>query len=180
MKKPTHKQALLRDLNFWVDSYDDLFSDFDSRPFAERAISDDFIFEMNKLTEEKEDFIKTIRFQIPAKVRDEKTESVIIERLTKGFLRQYIRFSDELNKSRKNGILMTVLGVVALMSAALTITSIGENNLWQNFLKILFEPAGWFLIWTGLDKIFIAQKPIKRKRDFYARLEKSKVEFVSI
>ena len=179
MKKTAHNnQSLLRDLNFWIDSYDDLFSDFDSRPFSGRAISDDFILEMNKLTEEKEDFVKTIRFQIPAKVRDEKTEAIIVERLTKEFRREYIRFEDELNVGRKNGILMAILGFTALMSAVI-ITSIDGNKLWQNSLKILFEPAGWFLIWTGFDKMFIAGKPIKRKRAFYARLEKSKVEFVS-
>jgi hypothetical protein len=180
MKKDTlNKELLLRELDFWVDSYDDLFSDFDSRPFSARTISDDFILEMNKLTEEKEDYIKTLRFQIPAKARDEKTESVIIKRLTSDFRREYIRFADELKTSRRKGIAMAALGIIALMSVVV-ITSINGNKLWQNFLKVLFEPAGWFMIWTGLDRMLIAGKPIKRKRDFYARLEKVKVEFVSI
>lgn len=180
MRQTVHSDdSTLRDLNFWIDSYDDLFSDFDSRPYAERAISDDFISELNKLTEEKEDFVKTICFQIPAKVQDEKTESIIMKRLTNGFRNKYIRFSNELNASRRNGILMTACGVAA-MTLAVFITSHGEHTLWQNSLKILFEPAGWFLIWTGLDKLYTGGKPIKRKRDFYARLEKSKVEFISI
>jgi hypothetical protein len=178
MKKSSHKQSH-RDLNFWIDSYDDLFSDFDSRPYTERAISDDFLVELNKLTEEKEDFIKVVRFQIPEKIRDEKTESLIMERLVKGFEDQYLRFSRELSASRRNGILMTVCGTAALMLAVF-IVSLGEQTLWQNSLKILFEPAGWFLIWTGLDKMYMGGRPIKRKRDFFARLEKSKVEFVPI
>ncbi len=176
--KKADDSSFSRDLNFWIDSYNDLFSDFDSRPYSERAISDDFISELNKLTEEKDDFIKTIIFQVPAKVRDEKTEAVITDRLTNGLLNQYIRFSKELNRSRRNGILMTVLGIAAMM-LAVYITSLGEHTLIINSLKILFEPAGWFLIWTGLDKMYMGGKPIKRKRDFYARLEKSKIEFIA-
>lgn len=178
MKKPSHTLTH-RDLNFWIDSYDDLFSDFDPRPYSERAISDDFLVELNKLTEEKEDFVKTVCFQLAAKIRDEKTEALIMNRLVKRFENQFARFSSELNASRRNGILMTVIGVAALMFAVF-ITSLGEHTLWQSSLKILFEPAGWFLIWTGLDKLYLGGKPIKRKRDFYALLEKSKVEFVSI
>lgn len=178
-KSSSNKNALLRDLNIWIDSYDDLFSDFDSRHFSERAVSDDFILQMHKLAEEKEDFIKTIRFQIPAKMRDEKSEKIIIDRLTSDFRREYIRFSSELNASRRNGVIMALIGLIAF-ATTVVIMSLEGNELWQNMLRVLFEPAGWFLIWSGLDKIFFSGKPIKRKRDFYARLEKSKVEFVSI
>lgn len=178
MKASSHKLSY-RDLNFWIDSYDDLFSDFDPRPYSERVISDDFLLELNKLTEEKEGLVKTVCFQIPAKMRDEKTEALIMNRLVNGFENQYGRFSRALNASRRNGILMAICGAAALM-VAVFITSLGEHTLWQSALKILFEPAGWFLIWTGLDKLYLGGKPIKRKRDFYALLEKSKVKFVSI
>lgn len=180
MKKAfSTKHSLHRDLNIWIDSYDDLFSDFDSRHFTERAVSDDFLLQMHKLTEEKEDFIKTLHFQIPAKLRDENSEKIIIARLSADFKSEFIRYSAELNSSRRNGIVMTLIGLVAFATTIL-IMSLEGNKLWQNFLRVLFEPAGWFLIWSGLDKIFFSGKPIKRKRDFYARLEKSKVEFVSI
>lgn len=171
--------SLHRDLNIWIDSYDDLFSDFDSRHFTERVISDDFLVEMKKLTEEKDEFIKTVRFQIPSKVRDEKSESVIIERLSKDFHREFIRSSLRLKKSRRNSFFMALSGLLALMSAVF-ISSLEGNKLWHNFLKVLFEPAGWFLIWSGMDKLFFGGKSEKRKRDFYELLEKSKIEFVSI
>ncbi|MDQ3108780.1 MAG: hypothetical protein M3R17_02705 [Bacteroidota bacterium] len=178
MKKENHTKQMLRDLNLWIDSYDDLFSDFDSRPLSERGISDDFISELNKLIPEKEGFIETLRFQVPAKVRDEKTEAIIIDRLSKDFSRHYLRFTDEVDANRKKGILMTFFGIAALITAVLII-SLGENVIWQNTLKVLFEPAGWFLVWSGLDKIFFGGKSVKQRREHYARLEKSKVEFVS-
>ncbi len=40
-------------LSIWLDIYDDIFSDFDSRPFHERALSDDFIHEAKKMAKEK-------------------------------------------------------------------------------------------------------------------------------
>ncbi|MCX6310130.1 MAG: hypothetical protein NT084_00635 [Bacteroidetes bacterium] len=179
MSKSNVDHSLLRDLNIWIDSYNDLFSDFDSRPFSERAISDDFIREMNKLTEEKDELIKTLRFQIPVKERDAKIEDIIIKRLSKDFKREYAQIAREVNNNRHKGLIMAACGISALMIAVL-ITTIEMKKLGQNFLRILFEPAGWFLIWSGLEKIFFDGKTVKRKRDYYARLEKCKIEFVSI
>ncbi|HET6991232.1 MAG TPA: hypothetical protein VFJ43_07915, partial [Bacteroidia bacterium] len=178
-KSAAVRHSLLRNLNIWIDSYDDLFSDFDSRHFSERAISDDFLREMNKLTEEKEELIKTLHFQIPAKLRDEKTEAIIIDRLSNDFQREYQRFANELNSNRRRGFFMAIFGFACLISTVI-LTSADVNKLWQNSLKILFEPAGWFLIWSGFEKMFFGGEPVKRKRDFYARLEKCKIEFVSI
>ena len=35
-------------ISLWIDSYDDIFSDFDPRPFSARNISDDFLYEVKK------------------------------------------------------------------------------------------------------------------------------------
>jgi hypothetical protein len=36
------------EISIWLDSYNDIFSDFDSRPFSERTVSDDFLSEVRK------------------------------------------------------------------------------------------------------------------------------------
>jgi len=173
------KHALLRDVNIWIDSYEDLFSDFDPRPFTERAVSDDFISEMNKFTEEKDERVRTLRFQIPEKMRDEKAERIIINRLTNDFRREYLRFAEEVKTGRRRAFFIALFGMISLMIALIFTTAEG-NKLGYNLLRTIFEPAGWFMVWTGLDKLFFGGKNQKRKRNFYERLEKCKVEFDSI
>ncbi len=36
-----------------------------------------------------------------------------------------------------------------------------------HFLLVLFEPAGWFLLWTGLDHLVNSPKETKKDIDFY-------------
>src|SRR5690349_704077 len=45
------QKALLikSELSIWLDTYDDIFSDFDPRPLNERALSDDFLSEARKM-----------------------------------------------------------------------------------------------------------------------------------
>ena len=39
-------------ISLWLDDYADIFSDFDPRPFSQRALSDDFLNEAKKVVRE--------------------------------------------------------------------------------------------------------------------------------
>lgn len=168
-----------RDLNIWIDAYDDLFSDFDPRPFMERVISDDFIVELNKLTSEHTEFIRTLRFQIPEKMRDLQQEKIIIERLQEHFKHEHLSFDAEVKANYRKGFVMALSGVVLLMGAV-AVTSFANEKMWHNYLMVILQPAGWFLLWSGMDKIAFGGRQTKIKRDFYSILAKCKVEFVAI
>src|ERR1700742_3282620 len=130
-----HTKYPSRDLNIWIDSYEDLFSDFDPRPFMERAISDDFISELNKLTSEHTEFIHTLRFQIPEKMRDEKQEGIIVKRLQYDFKHEYESFSADVKMNYTKGIVMTIAGVLLLMGAV-AVTSLAQKT-WHNYLMVI-------------------------------------------
>ena len=170
---------LPRHLHLWIDTYDDLFSDFDPRPFTERIISDDFIVEMNKLTAEHDEHIKSICFQIPKAARDEGSEKIIRKRLIADFQRQYRLFSRSWSLNCRVGIIIVAGGLTSL-ALAVFVAQTGLDQLAKDIVKVVLEPAGWFMMWTGLDKVAFGGRASKRKRDFYRRLSKSKVEFVSI
>ncbi|MBI4652464.1 hypothetical protein HY745_14550 [Candidatus Desantisbacteria bacterium] len=68
-----------------IDSYDDIFSDFDPRPFSERTLSDDFLLESKKAFREKESGRFELRFLIPIKERKLESEKIIKKRLTDHF-----------------------------------------------------------------------------------------------
>ena len=40
----------MADISLWLDDYDDLFSDFDSRNYLKRRVSEDFLEELKSVT----------------------------------------------------------------------------------------------------------------------------------
>ena len=44
----------MAELNLWLDSYDDIYSDFDSRHYLKRRISEDFLYELRTEMKYKE------------------------------------------------------------------------------------------------------------------------------
>ena len=50
-----HKKKLLQlsEISLIIDTYDDIFSDFDPRPYSQRALSDDFLLEARKASKDK-------------------------------------------------------------------------------------------------------------------------------
>ena len=67
-----------------LDSYDDIFSDFDPRPFAHRALSDDFLLEAKRAARDKQGSLE-LRFLIPKNERKLDAETIIKGRLREHF-----------------------------------------------------------------------------------------------
>jgi len=72
-----YSESELRDIGIWLDDYKDIFSDFDPRPYAERALSDDFISELKKVCDESEFKVKILNLLMPEKIMERKTEEII-------------------------------------------------------------------------------------------------------
>jgi len=71
----------IQQISIAIDTWDDIFSDFDPRPLGERAVSEDFINELKKryLETRKGSFL--IIIHAPISLKDEKSEKMIIQRL---------------------------------------------------------------------------------------------------
>lgn len=48
----TEKILEMSEISIWLDNYDDIFSDFDPRPYSQRSLSDDFLAEAKKIEHE--------------------------------------------------------------------------------------------------------------------------------
>jgi len=46
-------------------------------------------------------------------------------------------------------------------------------------LFVLAEPAGWFCIWTGFDKIFLEPRQHAPEFEFYAKMANADIVFSS-
>ena len=174
IKKKTHHL-----ISLWLDSYDDIFSDFDPRLFSERNISDDFLDEIKKVSMENDLSVNEIKLLLPAKQRQEATELIIIKRLRTFFNDNYHYHLRKKKDERKRGLLFIFIGVVMMVLASV-ISSYRSSNFLMNTLLMVLEPSGWFLVWSGMDFLIQTSKKEKIELCFYEKISKSKIIFGNI
>jgi hypothetical protein len=165
-----------RKVSIWLDTYDDIFSDFDPRPFSERALSDDFISELKKVSREDSLSVSEMKLLVPEKNRKPEEETIIIKRLHSYFRGVHSFMLKSVKKIRLRGISMVFTGVVMLFLAALIVNQ-SSTQFGMKLLLILCEPAGWFFMWTGFDTIFFSSRQTTSQLEFYNKLLKSKITF---
>ncbi len=166
-----------------LDSYDALFSDFDPRPYSERGLSDDFLFECKRTAREKEG-ITELRLLIPGKLRKINEEAKIKKRLREYFKKQYHEKLRVIRSTRKRGFGWFVIGSVILMIS--TVLYEYRYQIISQFLKFLYDfiliisqPAGWFTLWEGLDMIFLKPKENLPDYEFYKKMSNANIYFLN-
>lgn len=166
-------------VTLWLDSYDDLFSDFDPRSYSKRVLSDDFIAQAKKLTREESrgrDFL--LQLLLPASVRNSAHEAIIAERLPLIFSRNFEQLLSERKKSKFRGLRMAGFGIL-LMVIGGYISFQDPEEFSVHLLLIIFEPAGWFLFWSGLDILLEYSRKTRKELDFYRHISRTKIIFGS-
>ncbi|KKQ27798.1 MAG: hypothetical protein US42_C0005G0023 [Candidatus Magasanikbacteria bacterium GW2011_GWC2_37_14] len=167
------------EMALWLDSYNNIFSDFDPRPFAERALSDDFILEMKKVARDRGKDSYELKFLLAPETRNHHQEEVIKERLHHFFIEQHHQYIKERKGIIARGFLFVILGVVFMSVASFLLTFFANEKFLFNFLVILLEPAGWFLFWEGLSHAMYKSEQVNPEIKFYHKMAHSKIEFIS-
>jgi len=174
------KEKLLKlsKISLILDTYDDIFSDFDPRPYDERGLSDDFLSEAKKAVTEKPSGIIELKFLIPATKRNITDETIIKNRLIEYFNNKLIHLNKQKRKIIKEGIIFVILGI-AMMFIASYILFGAERNPLTSFVIIVLEPAGWFLFWEGANmSIFEWRKTIQHELEFYEKMSRCEISFL--
>lgn len=176
---PDEKKELLRkaELSVWLDDYDDIFSDFDSRPLAERSLSDDFLVEMRKMVREKPEGIVELKLLIPVAKRKKEVEAMVIKNLHTHFRHSADTIKKEITKTRRQSIALTLLGFLLMITTAY-IVSLANNSFFMKALQIVLEPSGWFMVWTGLDNIFYNRRRRKPNLVFFLKMLHADIVFL--
>jgi len=174
------KQDLLKmsEVSIILDTYEDIFSDFDPRPFSQRALSDDFLLEAKKASRERNSGEIEIKFLIPEQKRNIREESLIKKRLHEYFKKHLIQIKDEINSIKKRGYFMICLGIIIMILATI-VAFMKSTTFISHLFIIILEPAGWFTFWTGLDQLFYEIKYKKPEYDFYEKMSKVEIKFYS-
>jgi hypothetical protein len=143
----------LREIDIVIDTWDDIFSDFDPRPLSERTLSEDFIFELKRRYREtrKGDFV--VKIFAPVSLKDAKSENMVIQRLKKHFKVRSMQRQKEISLIRIKGIIFVLLGVCFLTFLTMAAYYKLFPQLTLEVLGIVVMPLGWFGVWEGLSKI---------------------------
>jgi hypothetical protein len=166
------------EISIWLDTFDDLFSDFDPRPYSERDLSDDFMAQARKMMKDHSGKDLVLRLLLPIGKRDEALEKTIARRLHNHFRNNHRQIQEETKKVTRKGIVLTFSGVFMLIIASY-LSFIKPDKYLFHLLLILFEPAGWFLLWTGLDHLVYFAKTTRKDLGFYSKMAKSKILYAN-
>jgi hypothetical protein len=164
-------------LTLWIDDYDDIFSDFDPRPFGQRALSEDFLAEARRAVRDRRDPVPVLRFLVPAPVRNPADEATIRTRLHEHFRKHADRLLRARRRSAWTGLGIAAAGFAVMTASALVRTQ--PADFWRTLLHVLLEPSGWFAVWFGLDQLVYGTRDVAREHAFYRKLVRADAVFVS-
>jgi len=169
----------LSEISLILDSYDDIFSDFDPRPYSQRALSGDFLDELRKASRDKDSKIE-LKFMIPISKINKRHEGIIKGRLKEHFHKHYNLLKKEITDTTiKRGAVFIVMGLIFMFLATLIMFKYTKPNMLLSFFIVLLEPAGWFCFWEGLWLVIFESKERKPELDFYEKMTKSDISFIA-
>lgn len=158
-----------------LNSYEDIFSSFDPRHYSERALSDDFLVECKKASAEKsEDF--ELRLLVPHSKRNLNHEKEILFRLKDHFNKHFKREERKVVHTKREGIAWFLAGTILMIIA--TFVS-GKEEFIMKLVETMLIPAGWFMFWEGLSKVFITSRENFPDYEFYNKIKNARVKFFS-
>lgn len=173
------REALLAqsEISLILDTYDDIFSDFDPRPFHQRALSDDFLVAAKKAAFDKEGSME-LRFLIPKARRNTELETVIRQRLHAHFQKHREMLQKEIAETKRKGALMALAGIVMILIASYLL-SLSSSAFIVHLFIVFLEPAGWFTAWTGMDEMYYTTRQKKPELEFYEKMSHAVISFVA-
>jgi len=169
-------QLHMSEISVITDGYEDVFSDFDPRSFEVRELSDDFLREVRRASRQKGDQVE-LRIMVPKARRNQQQEVVIHRRIRAYFKDGLHHVHSQLSKMRNKSIWYLAVGMV-LMLIATYVSSLGGTDFVSKFLFVFFEPAGWFIFWTGLEIFFVKMADRNEDHEFYRKLANCEITFV--
>jgi hypothetical protein len=177
-KKNSEKPSVVfSSADFWLDQYQEMFSDFDPAPFERRTISQDFIGAVTRRFPEGSEEEICLRISVPKTERSTKTEAVIVRRLKAYFGKIADRHEKSLHADQKRGGIYFVAGCILLL--AFVWVGLNMESVISQLLGVVFLPLGWFGVWEGTSRILSAPERYQKKLSLYKELAKAKYEFFS-
>jgi hypothetical protein len=174
MKK--EDSQLYEDLPLILTSYEEIFSEFDPRPYPKKALSEEFIHECKKAAFDKNKI--NLQLFIPKDKRDLKSETKIKRRLKEHFKKHTRIQKKRIFNLELKGLFWFIFGSVMMVICALFLDYKGP--FWFNVVITIASPAGWFFMWEGLGKMLIKAKDLKPDYIFNKKMANAEIVFATI
>jgi len=168
----------LKEIDIAIDTWDDIFSDFDPSPFSERTLSEDFIVELKKRYRETRKGNFAVAIFAPASLKDPKAESTVIQRLKRHFKHRSLQRQKEIIAIRIKGVIFVLVGIGFLTFLTLAAYYKLFSNLTVEILGIVVMPLGWFGIWEGFSKIVDTSPKALREETLFKKLSTAQYRFI--
>ena len=178
LSKITEQRAKdLKEIGIVIDTWDDIFSDFDPRPLAERTVSEDFLDELRKRYKETRSGEFLITIYAPPSLKDEASEKMVSQRLKKHFRHKFLQKKKVIIKIRMRGLVFVLIGVCSLSFLTLATYFRFLSDLAIQICGILLMPLGWFGFWEGLSKLIDTSPVVLHDEKLFEKLSKAKFSF---
>ncbi|MFH1715340.1 MAG: hypothetical protein ABH857_04000 [Elusimicrobiota bacterium] len=167
----------IQDISIAIDSWDDIFSDFDPSPLTQRVLSGDFLSELKKRYREnaRGEFIITI--YAPIELEDKGSERIVIKRLKQYFKFRQLSLLKDIRLLRIKGLMLLFFGMLSLGVITFLTYYKTFKQLTIELMGIILMPLGWFGIWEGFS-LLIEQDPfIKKDIDLFTKLSRAAFTF---
>ncbi len=167
----------IQEISIAIDSWDDIFSDFDPSPLEHRILSEDFISELKKRHRETKRGNFVITIYAPFSLKDEVSERLVNKRLKQYFKFAQLSIQKEINESKRKGVIFVICGIFFL--ALLTFVAYFKmvDTLTLELVSILLMPLGWFGIWEGFSHIIETPPLLKQDREMFEKMNKATFKF---
>ncbi len=163
------------EISLVLDTYDDIFSDFDPRPYDHRSLSQDFLAEAKHAARDKISGLE-LKFLIPKALQDAGKEGLIELRLREHFEKHAHMIRQEITSGRLRGIVLVIIGMLITVAAA-ALGYFFKQNVAAEIAVVVLEPAGWFTIWNGLDMSVFATRGKGVDLSFYEKMQDAEITF---
>lgn len=166
----------MNEISLWLDSYDDIYSDFDSRHYLKRRISEDFVDELRIAFKYKHEQPEAVSLFLPSAKRNPEIENAITISIKEQLTDRREILDTKLQKVWLWGVSLSVAGLLIMLIDSIIVYRAGTNYLGA-LVKVVMEPAGWFMIWRGLDLLTYDYTRTKREWRFYTAIERLHLYF---
>ena len=179
MEKMVENPSALREIAITLDTYDDIFSDFDPRPYSQREMSEDFLKEISRRYMEGKHGRFEVHFTIPSAERDLKAEALIKKRLREQFTFMVKRESDAIKKTKDRGYLYMFIGFFILLLDTYFYFYLSYESIIYHLITILLVPAGWYGMFTGIGKVIDEPFDAVERKKLHEKFERADFSFMS-
>ncbi len=179
VEKPAESASALREIAITLDTYDDIFSDFDPRPYSQREMSEDFLKEISRRYLEGKHGRFEVHFTIPSAERDLKAEALIKKRLRDQFTFMVKRESEVIQKTKSRGYFYMFIGFLILLLDTYFYFYLSYESIVYHLINILLVPAGWYGMFTGIGKVIDEPFDASERKKLHEKFEHADFSFMS-